>query len=203
MASSFPTSLDTFTNPTSADALDSVSVPHATQHSDLNDAVEALEAKVGADSSAVTSSHDYKIADHASRLTTLEALGTPVAYTPTHANLTVGNGTEIARYIKIGKLVQVSYKLTLGSTTSFSSYVSVGLPFTSNSVAFGSGMMTDAGSSNYQMLAVLDAGQSLANIRSHNISGSYVRADVFTNATTPFTWTTNDVLQFSIVYEAQ
>ena len=62
MASSFPTSLDTFTNPTSADALDSVSVPHATQHSDLNDAVEALEAKVGADGSAVVSSHDYKIA---------------------------------------------------------------------------------------------------------------------------------------------
>ena len=62
MASNFPSSLDTFTNPTSADALDSVSVPHASQHSDLNDAVEALEAKVGADGSAVTSSHDYKIA---------------------------------------------------------------------------------------------------------------------------------------------
>jgi len=72
MASSFPSSLDAFTNPSSTDAMDSVSVPHATQHADLNDAVEALEAKVGADSSAVTSSHDYKIADHASRLTTLE-----------------------------------------------------------------------------------------------------------------------------------
>ena len=72
MASNFPASLDTFTNPSSTDAMDSVSVPHATQHSDLNDAVEALQAKVGADSSAVTSSHDYLIADHASRITTLE-----------------------------------------------------------------------------------------------------------------------------------
>jgi len=62
MASNFPSSLDTFTNPSSSDALDSVSVPHATQHSDLNDAVEALQAKVGADSSGVASSHDYKIA---------------------------------------------------------------------------------------------------------------------------------------------
>ena len=62
MASNFPSSLDTFTNPSSTDAMDSVSVPHATQHSDLNDAVEALQAKVGADSSAVASSHDYKIA---------------------------------------------------------------------------------------------------------------------------------------------
>jgi hypothetical protein len=62
MASSFPSSLDAFTNPSSTDAMDSVSVPHATQHADLNDAVVALEAKVGADSSAVSSSHDYKIA---------------------------------------------------------------------------------------------------------------------------------------------
>jgi len=62
MASNFPTSLDAFTNPSSTDAMDSVSVPHATQHSDLNDAVEALQAKVGADSSGVVSSHDYKIA---------------------------------------------------------------------------------------------------------------------------------------------
>ena len=62
MASNFPSSLDTFTNPSSSDAMDSVSVPHASQHSDLNDAVEALQAKVGADSSAVTNSHDYKIA---------------------------------------------------------------------------------------------------------------------------------------------
>ena len=36
-------------------------------------AVEALQAKVGVDSSAVTSSHDYLIADHASRITTLES----------------------------------------------------------------------------------------------------------------------------------
>ena len=62
MASNFPSSLDSFTNPSSSDAMDSVSVPHATQHSDLNDAVEALQAKVGANSSVVTTSHDYKIA---------------------------------------------------------------------------------------------------------------------------------------------
>ena len=49
-STSFPTSLDSGTMP----------------------AIEALQAKVGADSSAVTSSHDYLIADHASRLTTLE-----------------------------------------------------------------------------------------------------------------------------------
>ena len=47
MATNFPTSLDSFTNPSAADALDSVSVPHADQHANLNDAMEAVQAKLG------------------------------------------------------------------------------------------------------------------------------------------------------------
>ena len=61
MASNFPSSLDDFTNPTADDSLNSATVPHADQHANLNDAVEALEAKVGVNSSAVTSSLDYKV----------------------------------------------------------------------------------------------------------------------------------------------
>ena len=57
----FPTSLDSLTNPSSSDTLNSQTVPHAAQHANANDAIEALEAKVGADGSAVTSSHDYKL----------------------------------------------------------------------------------------------------------------------------------------------
>jgi hypothetical protein len=75
MATNFPTSLDSLTNPTATDTLDSP--PHDTQHADANDAIEAIQAKVGIDSSAVTSSHDYKIADHASRITTLEGASGP------------------------------------------------------------------------------------------------------------------------------
>jgi len=61
MATNFPTSLDSLTNPTASDKLNSVTVPHASQHADINDAVEALEAKVGVNGSAVTTSHDYLI----------------------------------------------------------------------------------------------------------------------------------------------
>ena len=57
MPTNFPTSLDTLTNPTSTDAMNSATVPHASQHANLNDAVEALEAKVGVNGSAVTSSN--------------------------------------------------------------------------------------------------------------------------------------------------
>jgi butyrate kinase len=59
MATSFPSGLDSFTNPTAVDTLDSP--PHDTQHTDANDAIEALEAKVGVDGSAVTTSHEYRI----------------------------------------------------------------------------------------------------------------------------------------------
>jgi hypothetical protein len=59
MATNFPTSLDSFTNPTAVDTLDSP--PHDTQHANANDAIEALEAKVGVDGSAVTTSHEYRI----------------------------------------------------------------------------------------------------------------------------------------------
>jgi hypothetical protein len=59
MATSYPASLDSFTNPTAVDTLDSP--PHDTQHADANDAIEALQAKVGVDSSAVTTSLDYRV----------------------------------------------------------------------------------------------------------------------------------------------
>jgi hypothetical protein len=69
MAINYPSSLDDFTNPTADDSLNSTTVPHADQHANLNDAVEALQAKVGVNSSAVTTSLDYKV-------TQLEAGGT-------------------------------------------------------------------------------------------------------------------------------
>ena len=59
MATGFPSSLDALTNPLSTDALTSPS--HADQHANVNDAVEALQAKVGVTASAVVSSLDYKV----------------------------------------------------------------------------------------------------------------------------------------------
>ena len=65
MATSFPGSLDTYVNPTGSDQLStgpSGGVSHATMHANVHDALSALQAKVGVDSSAVTSSLDYRMA---------------------------------------------------------------------------------------------------------------------------------------------
>lgn len=61
MATQFPTALDSFTNPTSANTLANSTPSHSQQHANANDAIEALEAKVGVDSSGVNTSLDYRI----------------------------------------------------------------------------------------------------------------------------------------------
>lgn len=57
MSTSFPTSLDTYTVKNSGDTLQAAHV------NDIQDAISALEAKVGVDGSSVATSHTKKIAD--------------------------------------------------------------------------------------------------------------------------------------------
>lgn len=47
MPTNYPNSLDIFNNPTADDFLNSVTVPHNVQHSNANDAIEAIEAELG------------------------------------------------------------------------------------------------------------------------------------------------------------
>ena len=61
MSTNFPSALDTFTNPNGSDSLNAAAVPHAEQHANANDAIEALQAKVGVNGSAVATSLDYRI----------------------------------------------------------------------------------------------------------------------------------------------
>lgn len=73
MTINYPTSLDTFSDPSATDRLDNP--PHDVLHTDINSAVEALQTKVGADSSAVTTSHDYKIAQLEGKSPTITLAG--------------------------------------------------------------------------------------------------------------------------------
>src|SRR5574343_880915 len=92
----FPTSLDSLPNPTGSDLMENATaaLDHDVQHSNANDAIEALEAKVGADGSAVTTSHDYKLS----------------AVTGSAKALTSGTSTQ-----SVTGLTLVTPTLTLGS----------------------------------------------------------------------------------------
>jgi hypothetical protein len=59
MTTNFPVSKDTLTNPGARDSLSSPS--HSQQHANANDAIEALQTKVGIDGSEDINSLDYKI----------------------------------------------------------------------------------------------------------------------------------------------
>jgi len=96
MAINFPTSIDALINPNPTDAVATVS--HSGQHGDANDAIEALEAKVGANGSAVTTSHDYKlsgvtVSDKAVSLTGTEVLTNKTLTTPVIS--TISNGGTV------------------------------------------------------------------------------------------------------------
>ena len=60
MSTSYPGAIDSYTHPQPNDPR-SGGTSLSTYHSNLQDAIVALQTKVGADSSAVTSSHDYKL----------------------------------------------------------------------------------------------------------------------------------------------
>lgn len=94
----FPTSLDDATSIPVESAGTALSTNHVTNHQNVQDAIEAIEAKIGVDGSAVTTSHDYKLSgvtgtDKAASLTGAEALTnkTLTAPTITSPKVTVGS----------------------------------------------------------------------------------------------------------------
>lgn len=91
MTTVFPGALDSFTNPNAASGDSLASVPHDAQHSNINDAVKALETKVGINGSADISSLDYKVSNKQNTIT-LTTTGTSGAAT------LIGSALNIPQY---------------------------------------------------------------------------------------------------------
>jgi len=101
MATTFPTTLDQLLNPTGTDSVQLVS--HAAQHSNANDAIEALEAKLGVDNSTNTETIDYKVRDLISKIYTNEMAQDAIASAlaaGTHTNITV-NYDDVANSLSL------------------------------------------------------------------------------------------------------
>lgn len=98
MATTFPTALDSLTNPLSTDSISSPS--HASQHANVNDSIEALQAKVGINGSSDPLSLQYRITD-------LES----ISYVTTD-NLS----NTLEDYVPIGDVGQIDGVASLDST---------------------------------------------------------------------------------------
>jgi hypothetical protein len=120
------------------------------------------------------------------------------SYTPTWTNLTVGNGTVVTKYVRIGSMVTYTGKITFGSTTSISGFVNVSLPVTAqDSLLTGSARFVDDGIRNYVgVVNVTAAATSLAF--THSEGGGFGSW----NATNPFTAASSDSVSWNITYQA-
>lgn len=86
----YPVALDQFNNPTSSTKTNAPGFDHAEQHTNANDAIEALQSKIGIDMSLDQTSIDYKIRKLMSRCMTVETFGVgdgvatqyPLTFTP-------------------------------------------------------------------------------------------------------------------------
>lgn len=91
-SSNFPTALDTFVNPSDAGGDTLTSVPHDAQHAKINDAVAALQAKVGINGSADAGSIDKILSTKMPAITSpVDAPGVSPTNSPTDAATGIGS----------------------------------------------------------------------------------------------------------------
>lgn len=126
--------------------------------------------------------------------------GAWTTYSPTLTNITVGNGTQSARYMQVGKTIKVFYKLTLGSTSSVGN-ASISLPVTALDTdwSIGGTAFDTSASARYAITAFASSTTTLA-FRALSTGGQLV---VF-SGTVPFgaAFATGDIVVVSGDYEA-
>ena len=185
MAINFPTSLDTFTNPTSASAL---TTDHALQHSNINDAVEALEAKVAIGNTV---------------------LGNYTAYTPSiSSGVTIGDGVVSGAYCRVNDFVHVYGTFTLGSTSAVTGSVVVNLPvnvngtMASNQFLYGIANFFDSSvNASYPGVAIFSGNSSSTALRAQLANATYLSQSAAAT-TSPFTWAVSDRFLWNLYYRA-
>lgn len=131
-------------------------------------------------------------------------------WSPTFTNLTVGNGTVVAKYITIGKFVFFYISVTFGSTSSMSAAPYFTLPVNASADYVTSGgkvrlfncQLSEDGASDYGGYGLLDGspGTHTCEFVVYLASGTYL-AGAQVNSTVPFTWGTNDRLQITGWYQ--
>lgn len=130
-------------------------------------------------------------------------------WTPTYTNLTVGNGTVIARFQQVGKVVWFYFSFDLGSTSSVGTDPKISLPVEAAIPAndlpqfqnvIGNCVIRDQGTNTY--LGYVGLFTVTQMVPWHfGVTGSLVQF-VSIGATAPMTWTTNDRLILLGSYEA-
>lgn len=125
-----------------------------------------------------------------------------VAYTPTLSNITLGSGgTSSFFYQRVGKMVNVRGRITLGTSGALSGVATFTLPvnaITADQFWQSGTILNDSGTF---YAGVVRVGTSSATVLALNAAGTYTTA-VNTALNVPFTWASGDIINVGFSYEA-
>lgn len=133
-------------------------------------------------------------------LTAISAAWT--SWTPTLSNLTLGNGTQVAKYRRLGSgSIDFFWKLVLGTTSAVGTSPSITLPVAASGdyttyPPFGYGMLTDVSTSARAPIVVNLTSTTTVVIQ--YFSSLNTAANL--GAAVPWVWTTSDVLTLQGTY---
>jgi hypothetical protein len=122
-------------------------------------------------------------------------------FTPTWSQLNVGNGTQVARYLRTSNMIHFYGKITLGSTSSITGNVTFPAPVSStrfqSATIIGFAVLLDASAGATTGLVFYD-GDTIV-IQALNTAGTY-GGNTALSSVVPFTWTTSDYIAFWGLY---
>lgn len=123
-------------------------------------------------------------------------------WTPVRTGFSVGNGTEVARFLRVGKTVFYRYRLTLGSTSTVTGNFDVGLPVAPAADYVVNDVLGEA----HLYDASVGAGSRTAGTAVYDgAAGVILLADrlasATVNATNPWTWAVGDIVSVTGKYE--
>lgn len=125
-------------------------------------------------------------------------------WSPTLTNMTLGNGVLTAKYMRQGKFITAIFDFQLGSTSSMGTNpqftLPVAAPLYGNDSSYSAGAIWDNGTAYYQSWSNQNSTTTLV-LYAISTGGTYAQAIAIT-AVAPMTWTTNDAINVTFVYEA-
>lgn len=128
-------------------------------------------------------------------------------YTPTWtgigSNPSLGNGTKVGRYLRVGQTVDFLIEITAGSTTAFGSgqwQVTLPVVASGRRWIFEANAYDNTANDDFPVVAVWSVAGSLLNLKCEPTTAGNALRSVTTN--NPFTWGNSDKLTISGRYEA-
>jgi hypothetical protein len=126
-------------------------------------------------------------------------------FTPTWTNLTIGNGTQVCQYVKIGKTVHFTLTTTFGTTTAMGTTPKVSMPVAlsstiSNIAPIGSIIYYIAGVATWQGTIRKDSSTTV--VLSCFATGGTYGTEAYPTPTLPGTFATGSVIAITGTYQA-